>query len=71
VLADVPCASQAEAMLRGDRFHGDPHPGNVLVLDDGKLGLIDFGVTGPLDAFERSSVFQMLLALRLGEPALL
>jgi ubiquinone biosynthesis protein len=70
-LADQLCASQVEAMLRGERFHGDPHPGNVLVLDDGTLGLIDFGVTGRLDAFERSSVFQMLLAIRLAEPALL
>jgi predicted unusual protein kinase regulating ubiquinone biosynthesis (AarF/ABC1/UbiB family) len=24
-------------------LHGDPHPGNVLVCPDGKLGLIDFG----------------------------
>jgi ubiquinone biosynthesis protein len=70
-LADELCASQVEAMLKGERFHGDPHPGNVLVLDDGTLGLIDFGVTGRLDAFERSSVFQMLLALRLAEPSLL
>jgi ubiquinone biosynthesis protein len=70
-LADRLCSSQVEAMLRGERFHGDPHPGNVLVLDDGRLGLIDFGVTGRLDAFERSSVFQMLLAIRLGEPGLL
>jgi ubiquinone biosynthesis protein len=70
-LADVLCASQVEAMLRGERFHGDPHPGNVLVLDDGSLGLIDFGVTGRLDTFERSSVFQMLLAIRLGQPSLL
>lgn len=70
-LADELCASQVEAMLRGERFHGDPHPGNVLLLDDGTLGLIDFGVTGRLDTFERSSVFQMLLAIRLGEPALL
>jgi ubiquinone biosynthesis protein len=70
-LADLLCASQVEAMLRGERFHGDPHPGNVLVLDDGALGLIDFGVTGRLDAFERSSVFQMLLAIRLAEPSLL
>jgi ubiquinone biosynthesis protein len=70
-LADELCESQVEAMLRGERFHGDPHPGNVLLLDDGGLGLIDFGVTGRLDAFERSSVFQMLLALRLGEPSLL
>ncbi len=70
-LADELCASQVEAMLQGQRFHGDPHPGNVLLLDDGGLGLIDFGVTGRLDAFERASVFQMLLALQLGEPSLL
>ncbi|MFP4147974.1 MAG: ABC1 kinase family protein [Nitriliruptoraceae bacterium] len=70
-LADELCASQLEAMLQGQRFHGDPHPGNVLLLDDLRLGLIDFGVTGRLDAFERASVLQMLLALQLGEPSLL
>jgi ubiquinone biosynthesis protein len=70
-LADELCASQVEAMLQGERFHGDPHPGNVVLLDDGALGLIDFGVTGRLDSFERASVFQMLLALQLSEPSLL
>ncbi len=29
-------------------FHGDPHPANVLVLDDGRLGLVDFGLAGRL-----------------------
>jgi ubiquinone biosynthesis protein len=70
-LADQLCASQVEAMLQGERIHGDPHPGNVLLMEDGTLGLIDFGVTGRLDAFERASVFQMLLALQLSEPSLL
>ncbi len=70
-LADRLCTAQIEAMLRGERFHGDPHPGNVLLLDDGTLGLIDFGVTGRLDSYERSSVFQMLVAIKLGEPTLL
>jgi ubiquinone biosynthesis protein len=70
-LADQLCASQIGAMLRGDRFHGDPHPGNVMVLDEGTLGLIDFGVTGKLDAFERSAMLQMLLAIKLREPTLL
>ncbi len=30
-------------------FHGDLHPGNILVLRDSKLALIDFGSTGSLD----------------------
>ncbi|MBP1728292.1 MAG: ubiquinone biosynthesis protein UbiB [Deltaproteobacteria bacterium] len=27
-------------------FHADPHPGNVFVLPDGRLSLLDFGMTG-------------------------
>src|SRR5690606_20466541 len=34
-------------------------------------GLIDLGISSRLDAFERAAVFQMLLALRLEQPALL
>jgi len=43
----------------------------VLMLDDGSLGLIDFGITGRLDSYERSAVFEVLLAMRLEQPALL
>lgn len=27
-------------------FHADPHPGNILLLENGKVGLIDFGIVG-------------------------
>lgn len=27
-------------------FHADPHPGNIMLLKDGKIGLIDFGIVG-------------------------
>ena len=27
-------------------FHADPHPGNILVLEGGKVGLLDFGIVG-------------------------
>ena len=30
-------------------FHADPHPGNSLVMNDGRLGLVDFGIIGYLD----------------------
>jgi ubiquinone biosynthesis protein len=29
-------------------FHADPHPGNILVLEDGRLCYLDFGLTGSL-----------------------
>ena len=29
-------------------FHADPHPGNIVVLDDGRLCYLDFGLTGSL-----------------------
>jgi ubiquinone biosynthesis protein len=37
-------------------FHADPHPGNVLLLADGTLGLLDFGSVGRLDAALRGGV---------------
>jgi len=30
-------------------FHGDPHPGNLRVLDDGTLVFLDFGMVGQID----------------------
>lgn len=29
-------------------FHADPHPGNVLLMTDGRLGLLDFGSVGTI-----------------------
>ncbi|MFI0484380.1 AarF/UbiB family protein [Actinomadura sp. 9N215] len=48
-------------------FHADPHPGNILLLDDGRLGLIDFGSVGRLDAGLRGCLQRMLLAMNRGD----
>jgi len=44
-------------------FHADPHPGNVLVLADGRLSLLDFGMTGELDEQMRESLTLLLEAV--------
>lgn len=33
----------AHQILVDGMFNGDPHPGNLLLCEDGRLGLIDFG----------------------------
>ena len=57
-----------QVMLDGT-FHADPHPGNILLLSDGTLGLLDFGSVGRIDAGLRSALQRLLLALDRGEPA--
>ncbi|MET7998000.1 AarF/UbiB family protein [Amycolatopsis sp. NPDC005232] len=58
-----------DQVLIGGVFHADPHPGNVLLLDDGTLGLLDFGSVGRLDAGLRAGLQSLLLALDRGDPA--
>ena len=50
-------------------FHGDPHPGNVLVGADGQVCLIDFGLAGRLDAAQREDLVTLILAVILGDDA--
>jgi ubiquinone biosynthesis protein len=38
------------------RFHADPHAGNLLVLADGRLGLVDLGLTGELTREDRRRI---------------
>lgn len=39
-------------MYAGRMFYVDIHPGNFLIADDGRVGVIDFGLILPLDADE-------------------
>ena len=52
-------------------FHADPHPGNILLLSDGRLALLDLGSVGRLDAQLRSALQNLLLAIGRGDPAAL
>ncbi|MFI5047136.1 MAG: ABC1 kinase family protein [Acidimicrobiia bacterium] len=49
-----------EQMLQEGVFHADPHPGNVMLLADGRLALIDFGAAGRLDSLEQAALRDML-----------
>jgi ubiquinone biosynthesis protein len=44
-------------------YHADPHRGNVLVTEDGRLALLDFGLLGRLDDETRTTLAVLLLAV--------
>jgi ubiquinone biosynthesis protein len=44
-------------------FHADPHPGNLLILEDGRLAYLDFGLTGRLTAEMQDILVNLFLGL--------
>jgi predicted unusual protein kinase regulating ubiquinone biosynthesis (AarF/ABC1/UbiB family) len=40
--------SYLKQLLEDGFFHADPHPGNLLVMDSGRLAFFDFGMTGKI-----------------------
>jgi ubiquinone biosynthesis protein len=49
-------------------FHADPHPGNILLLTDNRLGLLDFGSVGRLNQTQRQGIGRLLFAVDSGDP---
>jgi ubiquinone biosynthesis protein len=61
--------SMVYQITEGGVFHADPHPGNIMVLTDGRLALLDFGFVGRLDTQQRAALQNLLLAIGNADPA--
>eukprot|EP00049_Salpingoeca_infusionum_P003030 m.62438 g.62438 ORF g.62438 m.62438 type:complete len:567 (+) comp11912_c0_seq2:1558-3258(+) len=53
----------AHQIFQDGCFNGDPHPGNILLLPDGRLGLIDFGQVKELPVEDRIQLARLIVAL--------
>ena len=52
-----------EMVLTHGFFHGDPHPGNVLILADNVICLLDYGIVGRLDEGLKRFISDILFAI--------
>jgi ubiquinone biosynthesis protein len=50
-----------QVLLHGD-IHADPHPGNLLVMEDGRLALFDLGMVVHVPPRQRDRLFRLLFA---------
>jgi len=60
---DMLLAVQGYQIFVDGVFNGDPHPGNILLMPDGKLGLIDYGNVKRLTIAERALLGRLIIAL--------
>jgi ubiquinone biosynthesis protein len=54
-------------VFRDGYFHADMHPGNVFILEDGRVAPVDFGIMGRLDAKTRHFLADMLIGFLTGD----
>ncbi len=55
-----------EQIFKHGFFHADPHPGNVLIMPDGKICLIDFGMMGTLNRQDKDAFKDLIVAITKG-----
>src|SRR5437868_5281886 len=48
-------------------FHADPHPGNIFLTDDGRIALLDLGMTGRVSGSLQDQLLKLLLAIAEGQ----
>ena len=56
-----------QSMILYGFFHGDVHAGNLMILDDGALGFLDFGIIGRFDKTTRRQIAEYIVAFATGD----
>ncbi|MBL8917776.1 MAG: AarF/ABC1/UbiB kinase family protein [Myxococcaceae bacterium] len=64
-LAGIILEEAFKQLFEDGLFHGDPHPGNLLVQDGPVLALIDFGLVGRVTHQMQEQLIQLILAVAL------
>lgn len=66
LLADELFHAYLKQFLIDGLFHADPHPGNVFLTDDDRIGLIDLGMVGHITRTFQDNLLKLLLAISEG-----
>ncbi|MCF8253609.1 MAG: AarF/ABC1/UbiB kinase family protein [Bacteroidia bacterium] len=56
-----------QQIFRFGFFHADPHPGNVFVLRDGRICLLDFGMVGTMNRKDKEAFKNFIIAIAKGD----
>ena len=66
LLADELFSAYLKQFLVDGIFHADPHPGNVFLMDDDRIALLDLGMVGRVTQKFQDNLLRLLLAISEG-----
>ncbi len=66
-LASVALRIAFTQIFREGFFHADPHPGNLIIMEDRRIGLIDFGIVGTLTEHQRDHFLDFAYTMSRGD----
>ena len=66
LLAEELFSAYLKQFLIDGIFHADPHPGNVFLTDDNRIGLIDLGMVGRVTRSFQDNLLRLMLAISEG-----
>jgi len=53
--------AQTRQILEFGLFHGDPHPGNIFALHDGRIAYVDFGSVAEISQFDKETMVDCVI----------
>ena len=62
-LIEVGVQCSLRQLLEHGFFHADPHPGNLLAMEDGKLAYLDFGMMSEVKSYQRYGLIEAVVHL--------
>lgn len=62
-LVEVGVQCSLRQLLEHGFFHADPHPGNLLAMEDGKLAYLDFGMMSNIKPYQRYGLIEAVVHL--------
>ena len=62
-LIEVGVQCSLRQLLEYGFFHADPHPGNLLAMDNGKLAYLDFGMMSEVKTYQRYGLIEAVVHL--------
>lgn len=62
-IARLCCQVLCELIFEHRIFHADPHPGNIFILRDNRIGILDLGMAGHLEEGDADALADLILAV--------